>query len=83
MYFKLLELFILRTLFNKDEYKITSKNFNPFRFLIIMILVGNFFFTMFLLYKVSVFYDKVNKECPSVFAQAKKKNKSLESKSEP
>ena len=39
MYFKILELFILKTLFNKGEYNITSKEFNPIKFFIILLLV--------------------------------------------
>lgn len=73
MYFKLLELFILRTIFNKDEYKITSKNFNPIKFFIILGLVINVFFTIFLLNKLSSLSVKLSKECPSLF-DIKKEN---------
>jgi hypothetical protein len=69
MYFKILEIFILKTLFSKGEYNITSKNFNPIKFLTIMFLVFNFFFTLFLVSKISDMYEKVNKECPAILQQ--------------
>lgn len=83
MYFKLLEIFILRTIFSNEEYNITSKNFNPIKFFTILLLIGNVFFTIFLLNQVSKLYDKVNKECPSVLIESKSEkqnNKTVDEK---
>ena len=67
MYFKILEIFILKTLFNSGEYNITSKDFKPIKFIIISFLVSNVFFTFFLLSKLSHIHEHIEKNCPSVF----------------
>lgn len=72
MYFKILEHFILRVLFHKDEYNITSKNFNPIRFFSIMFLVINAFFTCYLLYKMNGLYERIDSFCPAVFQEEEK-----------
>ena len=77
MYFKILELFILKTLFNKGEYNITSKEFNPIKFFIILLLVANVFFTVYLLYKLSYLYELLAKECPAVISTASKRSEAL------
>jgi len=38
---KLFEIFLLQTLFGKEEYRVTSKNFNPLKILIIFFLLLN------------------------------------------
>jgi len=38
---RLFEIFLLQTLFGKDEYKVNSKNFNPLKILIIFIIILN------------------------------------------
>lgn len=69
-YFRLLELFVLKILFQKDEYNITSKNFNPIRFFLIISLVLNVFFTIYLLSKISIMYEKVYEMCPKALDAA-------------
>lgn len=69
MYFKLLETFVLKVLFSKDEYNITSKNFNPIRFFVITILVLNVFFTMYLLSRLNHVYVKVEAMCPAAIEE--------------
>lgn len=73
MYFKLLETFVLKTLFSKDEYNITSKNFNPIRFFAITLLVLNAVFTAYLLFRLNHVYDRVELACPGVIDEIVKK----------
>lgn len=75
MYFKILEMFILKTLFNKGEYNFTSKNFNPIKFFIIIALVLNVFFTIYLLIQFGKVYDIVQKTCPQIFEVKKESPK--------
>ena len=63
-FIKFIEIFILKILFNKDEYKINSKNFNPIRVFTIMILLFNVFFSFYLIFKLNIIYNELNKECP-------------------
>lgn len=69
MYFKLLETFVLKILFSKDEYNITSKNFNPIRFFVISLLVLNVFFTAYLLTRLNRVYVKVEAVCPAAIEE--------------
>lgn len=73
MYFKLLETFVLKILFSKDEYKISSKNFNPIRFFVIMMLVLNVPFTIYLLSRLNHVYVTVEAKCPAVIEEIIKK----------
>lgn len=73
MYFKLLEMFILRTIFNKDEYIFTSKNFNPIKFFIVLILFSNIFFTIYLLNQLHELYNIIQKTCPQILEVKKEK----------
>ena len=63
-FIKLIEIFILKILFNKDEYKITSKNFNPLIVFTILVLLFNVFFSFYLIFKLNIIYNELNKECP-------------------
>lgn len=71
MYFKLLEVFILKTLFAKGEYNFTSKEFNPIKFFTILLLVGNAVFTVYLLNQLSKVHDIIQKKCPQVLTEKK------------
>lgn len=64
MFFKLLELFLLKLLFNKDEYKFNSKNFNPIKVFTIVILFFAAIFNIYLIIKVNNFYNEVIAKCP-------------------
>lgn len=79
MYFKLLETFVLKILFSKDEYKISSKHFNPIRFFVIMMLVLNVPFTIYLLSRLNHVYVTVEATCPLVIEKiiAKKAPKAI------
>ena len=71
MYFKLLEVFILKTLFNRGEYNITSKEFNPIKFFIILLLVANVFFTAYLMVRLNKVHDIIQKTCPQILTGKK------------
>lgn len=66
MYLKILEGFLLKILFNRDEYNITSKHFNPVKFIAIMLLVLNVPLTIFLVVKFNKFYLMVEQMCPKL-----------------
>lgn len=66
MFFKLLEVFILRILFNKNEYNIKSKEFNPIKLFIILILLFNAIFSIYLIIKVNDFYMESIEVCPQL-----------------
>lgn len=71
MYFKILEAFILKTLFNKGEYNITSKEFNPIKFFTIILLVANVFFTGYLMVQLNKVHDVIQERCPQIFTEKK------------
>ena len=73
MYFRLLETFVLKILFSKDEYNITSKNFNPIRFFVISVLVLNLIFTIYLLTRLNHVYVKIETFCPAAIEEIVKK----------
>lgn len=72
IYFKILETFILKVLFSKDEYNLRSKNFNPVKVLIIALLLVNVVFTIYLYSKLSDSYEIINKFCPLLIEQIEK-----------
>lgn len=68
MYFRILETFLLKIIFSKDEYNIASKSFNPVKFTVILLLVANVPFTIFLVMKFHKFFLMVQKMCPAVLS---------------
>lgn len=64
MYFKLLETFVLHVLFSRDEYNVRSKNFNPVKVVIMLLLVGNVFFSAYLYGKLAESYTVIETFCP-------------------
>ena len=77
MYFRLLELFLLRTLFNRGEYDIKSKYFNPVKFIFINILLLSFVFNIYLIAKMSSIYDRLLYICPNIADTSSDKVKHL------
>lgn len=73
-YFKLLEQFLIRIMFSKDEYNIKSKHFNPIRVITVTLLIINLAFTVFLIYKSNHMYEYVLKVCPDAFSEYNQKN---------
>lgn len=72
VYLKLLETFLLRTIFSDGEYKINNKKFNPLKIIIVFILTSGFVLSIFLLYKINTIYDNVNQHCPNYFSEREK-----------
>lgn len=65
-YFKILESFLLRTLFSQGEYNITSKNFNPLKLVLIFILLANVGFTVYLMNRMAHIYELIKHSCPTI-----------------
>lgn len=78
VYLKLLETFLLRTIFSDGEYKINNKKFNPLKIIIVFILTSGFVLSIFLLYKINTIYDNVNQHCPNYFSAREKEKKAKE-----
>lgn len=78
MYLKILEAFILKTLFNKGEYNIGSKEFNPIKFFTIIVLVLNVIFTFYLLGQLSKVYDVIQAKCPQILIEKKEPVKDIQ-----
>ena len=66
MYFKILEAFLLKTLFSRNEYNITSKDFNPLKIVIVCVLLANVFFSGYLLIKIVRIYKVIQTSCPQI-----------------
>ena len=73
MYLKLLEIFILKTLFHKGEYVFSSKDFNPIKVFSILLLVINVIFTIYLLVQFSKIHDIIEKKCPQILVEKPEK----------
>lgn len=66
MYFKLLEMFLLRIFFNKDEYNITSKNFNLIKIVFVLIATCSFVLNGFFIYKLNRIHERISVQCPQM-----------------
>lgn len=65
-YVKILEVFLLQILFNKDEYNFNSHKFNPLKILVVIAL-GTFPITTLYLYsKLSDAYVIIEYYCPNL-----------------
>jgi hypothetical protein len=73
VYFKLLELFVLRLLLNKGEAKPTHKNFNPVKLLIITILLVGTISGIQAFINLNKLYILVEKRCPEILVELKEK----------
>jgi hypothetical protein len=69
IYIKLLEAFLLCSLFGKDEYNFKSKAFNPIKVFTILVLAINLIFTVVLVVKTNKVYTIVEKQCPNVLIE--------------
>lgn len=68
-YIKILEVFILNVLFNKNEYNIFHKNFKPVKVIAILLLVCNVFFTFYLVDVIIKINKNVHEICPDMFKE--------------
>ncbi len=73
LYLKLLETFILRVLFTKDEYNFKSKNFSPLKVTMIAFLLfcTSGFFVM--IHQTSHAYSVIESTCPGTIEKLTKK----------
>ncbi len=62
MYFKILVIFIFKTLFMHNEYNIKNKYFNLFKVFTIIVLIFNLFFIIYLLKKLLSIYIIIKKK---------------------
>lgn len=66
-YFRLLEMFVLTVLMDKNEYNFFHKNFRPVKLMVVLILSANVVFTGYLLNKLTRVHDVILDQCPTVF----------------
>lgn len=66
--------FVLGVLFYKDEYSIRSKYFNPLKTIIVLALVLNVFFTIYLFKTLISVHDKIDYVCLSDNKEQKEKD---------
>lgn len=65
-FFKVLEIFVLRVLFSKEEYDINSKKFNPLKIISIIVLTLFPIITIYLHSKLSNAYVLITAVCPDI-----------------
>ena len=65
-YIKILEVFLLKTLFSKSEYDIRSKHFSPLKLVVVgfLIVCTIGFFVLF--HQVSKAYHVIETQCPGI-----------------
>ena len=66
-YFKILETFIFSVLLDKSEYNIFHKNFKPIKTLVILILFGNLFFSVYLMNTLFKVHQRIELICPVIY----------------
>lgn len=66
-FFTALKYFVSAVLIDKGEYNFRSKKFNPVKVMINFILIGNLWFTGFLLTKLYHIQQVIEVNCPSIF----------------
>ena len=73
-YFTALQIFITSVLFNKSEFNFKSKNFNPVKIVIVIALIMNLWFTIYLLMTLNKVHDRIQIMCPFMFSEAAEHN---------
>jgi uncharacterized protein YacL len=73
-YFTALQIFITSILFNKSEFNFKSKNFNPVKIVIIIALLINLWFTLYLLNTLNRVHNKIEQVCPQIFIKEQENN---------
>ena len=77
-FFIVLLRFIKSTFFREDDFNFKSKNFNPIRTILIILLTINFFFTLFLFSKINKLMLLIEKDCPALYEKIiKESHKSI------
>lgn len=72
-YIKLLETFIFSVLLDKNEYNIFHKNFKPIKIIVILILFGNVFFSVYLMNTLFKVHQRIEVLCPVIYDEATEK----------
>lgn len=65
-YFKILEIFILGVLMDKEEYNIFSKSFKPIKVVMVTFLWLNVLVTIFLVRTLFNVRAKIETDCPQI-----------------
>lgn len=61
-----LQAFIISVLFKKDDYNFTKKTFNPVKVIINTLIIGNMWFTGYLIMTLHHVQKVVEEKCPAV-----------------
>ena len=61
-----LQAFIVSVLFKKDDYNFTKKTFNPVKVIINTLIIGNIWFTGYLIVTLQHVQKVVEDKCPAV-----------------
>lgn len=72
-YIKILETFIFSVLLDKNDYNIFHKNFKPIKIMVILILFGNVFFSMYLMNTLFKVHQRIEEICPNIYDEATEK----------
>lgn len=67
-------------MFSKGEYNFSSKEFNPLKFFIIIILFSNLIFTIYLLKHFIRLHDIIEVSCPQILEIKKETKEKKEEK---
>ena len=65
-FFIALQAFIASVLFKKDDYNFTKKTFNPVKVIVNMLVIGNIWFTGYLIVTLNHVQEVVESNCPAV-----------------
>ena len=60
------QAFIVSVLFKKDDYNFTKKTFNPVKVIINTLIIGNIWFTGYLIVTLQHVQKVVEEKCPAV-----------------
>lgn len=65
-----LQAFIASVLFKKDDCNFTKKTFNPVKVIVNMLVIGNIWFTGYLIVTLNHVQEVVESNCPAVIKTA-------------
>lgn len=72
-YFRILEVFVLSVMFQKDELNFRHKNFKPLRVLFLMVVGLNFVFSIYVSVKLYHAHTAIVAKCPQIYEEPKAK----------
>lgn len=65
-YIAALQTFVMTVLFDKGDYNFKHKNFKPIKVMVMFALIGNIWFTAYLLNTIYRIQQLLEKECPTL-----------------